>query len=177
MNWMNFCLENRIGARFLDVTASTLPDYLGKIGKKWLENPFPMLLTGEAGRGKTYFTMCLMEELVKHSKLLIFRKSKRLDDELVKEFDKYKDSSHLLRFFAECDFLFIDDFGMDRPSERAERDLYEIIDYRWENLLPTVISTNLSMDQIGSFYGSRILSRLKSYEWILFNGKDLRGIK
>ena len=106
-----------------------------------------------------------------------FIKAKILDDEILKQTREWGSATYYLQTIKETGVLFIDDFGIDRGTERTERDYYDIIDGRWEEERPTIITTNLSPAQIENMYGQRIFSRLKDFKWIKFNGEDLRGGK
>lgn len=179
MNWDEFCLNNNIGSKSKNVDFKSLDPYILEIGKRWLKKPFSMVLFGEAGRGKTYFTLCLAKAIVDSGKIdqLYFKRSKHLDDDIIWEFEKYKTAAHCINAFSRIPILMIDDFGIDRNTERVERDFYEIIDNRWSHEMTTVISTNLNRDQIEKVYGSRIFSRMKDFYWVGFSGPDLRGMK
>lgn len=62
--------------------------------------------------------------------------------------------------------LVIDDIGAERTAEKtndwsAER-IFEIIDYRYGNMLPTIITTNLIPAEIAKRYGDRTADRIRS---------------
>ncbi|TFG49007.1 MAG: AAA family ATPase, partial [Anaerolineales bacterium] len=58
--------------------------------------------------------------------------------------------------------LVLDDFGTQNATEWAQEKLFQIINYRYINHLPVVITTNLSLDQIEP----RIRSRLQDPELV-----------
>jgi DNA replication protein DnaC len=58
--------------------------------------------------------------------------------------------------------LVLDDFGTHNATAWAQEKLFQIINYRYINRLPTVVTTNLSMDQIEG----RIRSRLEDPELV-----------
>lgn len=64
----------------------------------------------------------------------------------------------LLDDIRDCHLLFLDDFGTERPTEFALEKLYEIIESR--NRKWTLMTNNLSVEQIGSKMDTRIASRL-----------------
>lgn len=180
MSWEDFCKVNKVGVRFQNAHISQFEQTnhdLACQGVEWCQRPHSLILTGLAGRGKTHFSYSLAREAIRKYGWGSIRwiKSKQLDDLIIKETSQYGNASHILEKFCEVPFLFLDDFGVDRATERAERDYYELIDSRWENQLITVISTNLEPEQIEKTYGARIFSRFKDFKWILFDGRDLRG--
>lgn len=180
MSWEDFCKINKVGIRFQQAHISKsplIPQEIIDQGIDWCQNPHSLLIHGPAGRGKTHFTYCLVREALRLYGLhhVQWIKSKALDDRILQAFNQYGDTSYTIQQFCEDGILFIDDFGVDRSTERTERDYYELIDTRWENMRPTVITTNLTPELIEEKYGSRIHSRLKDSTWIRFEGPDLRG--
>lgn len=77
--------------------------------------------------------------------------------------------------------LFLDDLGAE--PERCNiygvdyHPLSDIILYRYDNNLTTVIATNLSFDEIRSRYGDRVYDRLiEMYDAIEYDAPSYRGI-
>lgn len=180
MSWEDFCKINNVGIRFQNVHISKCDKISQRIideGIDWCQKPKSLLIHGPAGLGKTHFTYCLVREAIRLFGLAAVRwtKSKMLDDRILADFSRYGDTAVTIRAYAEVPILFIDDFGVDRSTERTERDYYELIDSRWEAMVPTIITTNLTPELLEEKYGSRIFSRLKDSHWIRFEGKDLRG--
>ena len=68
----------------------------------------------------------------------------------------------------------LDDLGVEKPSERIIKQYYNIIDRRLNNLLPTIFTSNFSIEKIGNNLGDRIASRLEMAIEIKFPKKDLR---
>jgi DNA replication protein DnaC len=61
-----------------------------------------------------------------------------------------------------ADLLVMDDFGTQNATSWAQEKLFQIINYRYINKLPTVITTNLILDEIES----RIRSRLQDSDFV-----------
>ncbi len=61
-----------------------------------------------------------------------------------------------------ADLLVLDDFGTQNATGWAQEKLFQIMNYRYINKLPTVITTNLMLDEIES----RIRSRLQDEEFV-----------
>ena len=64
-----------------------------------------------------------------------------------------------------CDFLIIDELGEDPVSVWEWKNEYlpltEILDYRYRAMLPTIITSNLALNNIAVNYGDRIEQRMK----------------
>lgn len=174
-----------IPRRFKDVSLETselLDPEIVQLGRdfidKYTKSERNMVISGNAGRGKTHFTWCLYKGLVERfhvTEPFKVIKAKLLDDKILDDTCKWGSSTYFLNSLKEVRILFIDDFGIDRGTERMERDYYDLLDGRWEEELATVITTNLTPAQIERAYGQRIFSRLKDFKWINFLGNDLRG--
>lgn len=56
--------------------------------------------------------------------------------------------------------LIIDDLGARSPHDVVIDNMYMILNYRYEHMLPTIITSNLSLDEIEKTFGNRIASRI-----------------
>lgn len=72
-------------------------------------------------------------------------------------------------------FLFIDDFGTEKGTEWVLETFYTIIDKKYEDMIPTIITSNCTMYELGSKMGDRIASRIAQMcDIIDLTGKDRR---
>lgn len=77
------------------------------------------------------------------------------------------------------DLLIIDDLGTENMNNMKFAELFTIINSRLlprqDKITKTIISTNLDLKGLASFYGERIVSRLIGYYNICpFFGDDIR---
>lgn len=73
--------------------------------------------------------------------------------------------------------LILDDIGSEKPSEWVQERLYTLIDFRVNNELSTLYTSNLTLDELRDKLGDRIVSRIKgSNEVIQLIGADRRRI-
>jgi DNA replication protein DnaC len=80
--------------------------------------------------------------------------------------------------YTECDLLIIDDLGTEVVNQFTLSCLYHVINTRLNLGLPTLISTNLTADELRRVYSDRITSRLLcEYLLIPFFGTDVRRQK
>lgn len=180
--WHKFCLDHHIAPLYENASLENLriekAEKLRKLGQEICKNPCNLIITGSSGRGKTYYLHALMREFVEHRpggipEMRYFR-SLDLDADLLEEIYERKTARYLIRKLAQVKYLFIDDWGTERATEKSERDFLDLIDQRINNQNFTFINTNLKFEDINEHYGVRLTSRLKEYMRIWFDGKDMR---
>lgn len=68
----------------------------------------------------------------------------------------------IIKKYSEVDILVLDDFGIEKTTDWSLQTLYLIINYRYEYLKQTIITSNVSLGQLAKKLGDeRIPSRLK----------------
>ena len=83
-----------------------------------------------------------------------------------------------IRRYLQCDLLILDDLGMERDNGFTVSVIYEVINARLRSGKSTVISSNLSAEEISSRYNPQVASRLAGeYENLKFYGRDIRKLK
>ena len=77
--------------------------------------------------------------------------------------------------YLECDLLIIDDLGAEFTNQFTVSCLYNLINTRKNRGLSTIISTNLSAEELTAKYEGRISSRIiGEYTVLPFLGRDHR---
>jgi DNA replication protein DnaC len=149
-----------------------------RICKEYIAEPVcNLFLYGGYGTGKTHLAVAVARELLLKGKMVLFTSVSRLLFEIRKTFRQGSDdmeASYLERY-SSCPFLILDDFGLEKNSEWSRQTLDYIIYERDNHLRPTVITSNLSLDELTEKMGGRISSRLVGMgKIVLFKGKDYR---
>ena len=138
-----------------------------------------LLFTGNTGLGKTFMTNCIANELLKKGKTVLYQTAPVLLDTIIdNKLNKQKDEE-FYKNVLEVDLLIIDDLGTECMNSMKLSELFTIINTRLLNLnsrsTKTIISTNLSLNNIFSNYEERIGSRIAGfYDIYYFFGDDLR---
>ena len=119
-------------------------------------------LIGSAGTGKTFLASCFAGECSALGKTVVFITAFNFVDRALKyhtTFDQNK--AEYLEPLLETDVLVIDDLGTESIFKNVTLEyLYHIINERQLKGLTTVITSNLSVNNIAIRYGERIASRL-----------------
>jgi DNA replication protein DnaC len=80
-----------------------------------------------------------------------------------------------MRHYRTADLLLIDDLGVAKNSEWVEEAVYRIIGGRYEQMRPTIYTTNLDVPKLRDALGDRIASRLaETCTRVLLDGDDRR---
>lgn len=124
-----------------------------------------LLLEGAYGCGKTHLAAAIANAAVQRGVPTLFITVPDLLDSLRYSFSD-PTTSYEERFeeIRNADLLVMDDFGTQNATPWAQEKLFQIINSRYINKLPTVITTNLILDEIES----RIRSRLQDSEFVKY---------
>jgi DNA replication protein DnaC len=122
-----------------------------------------LLLMGGYGCGKTHLAAAIANSAVEMGVPTLFLTVPDLLDTLRFAYDS-DDTTFEQRFeeIRSAQLLVLDDFGTQNATGWAQEKLFQIINYRYINRLPMVVTTNLSLDQIEA----RIRSRLQDPELV-----------
>ena len=129
-----------------------------------------LFFTGNTGLGKTYMTNCIANEILKMGKTVLYQTAPVLLETIIdNKFNKYKtsDTNDFYNQVLEANLLIIDDLGTECANAMKLSELFTIINSRILNLnnriTKTIISTNLSIEQIFRVYEERIGSRIAGF--------------
>lgn len=122
-----------------------------------------LLLEGAYGCGKTHLAAAIANAAVQRGVPTLFITVPDLLDSLRFAYGN-PETTFEARFeeIRNADLLVMDDFGTQNATAWAQEKLFQIINYRYTNRLPTVITTNLILDEIES----RIRSRLQDSDYV-----------
>ena len=152
----------------------TAQDFAANFGKDGsLRN---LILYGETGLGKTFLSNCIANELINSCHSVIYLTAIELFQAYSKsEFSNDNDTEDLSQEITDCDLLIIDDLGTELSNKFTNSRLFYCINDRILKDKSTIISTNLSMNQLHEQYSDRIFSRIMySYRPVKFFGDNIR---
>ena len=119
-----------------------------------------LLLQGGYGCGKTHLAAAIANFAVEMGVPTLFLTVPDLLDMLRFSYDS-EDTTFENRFneIRNASLLVLDDFGTQNTTGWAQEKLFQIINYRYINKLPLVITTNLSLEDIDARFRSRLSDR------------------
>lgn len=137
-----------------------------------------LLFTGNTGLGKTFLTNCIANELLNMGKTVLYQTAPVMLDSIM-DYRFGKDPNFNYNDLLNVDLLIIDDLGTESLNNMKFSELFNILNTRLLNqnhhITKTIISTNLSLNNLFKTYDERIFSRLVGYYNICrFFGEDLR---
>lgn len=146
------------------------------------ENPDEknLIFIGNSGLGKTFLSNCIANEILKKNKTVLYQTAPVMLDEIINyRFGKSNSNQNIIENLLNVDLLIIDDLGTENINSMKFVELFNIINTRILNqnkkITKTIISTNLSLQNIYSIYDERIASRIVGYYTVCkFYGDDIR---
>ncbi len=154
--------------------------------KAWCHSKFDknlIFIAGNTGVGKTHLIKCMANELINLNHVVLLTSSFAMHQDFVKSYSTrdLDEKSSLLDRYLNSEVLFIDDLGTElRQPNITINYLYQVINERKMNRLPTIITSNLDLYELKDYYDERISSRIidkASSICIFVKGKDLRLVK
>lgn len=139
-----------------------------------------LLFTGGTGLGKTFLSNCIVNELLKQGKTVMYQTAPVMLENLISDlFAKPENQTGISKNLLTVDLLVIDDLGTETMNSMKFTELYKIINTRLLNQngksLKTIISTNLDLRGLFQTYDERLVSRFVGYYDIYrFYGDDIR---
>ena len=140
-----------------------------KMAKRFVENwdefrknAMGLLLWGYVGTGKSYIAGCIANALLDKGVPVMMTNFTRMLNKLT---DMYSgDRNAYIDSFNSFPLLIIDDLGVERNSEFAREQVFNIIDSRYRSQLPMIVTTNLTVDELKN---PADLARARIYDRVL----------
>ena len=151
-----YLAKNSVPVRFKDAKLNDGTKCIKRL--KIVKNGEGIILSGIWGCGKTY-GVCAY--LLTKTGDWVYVTASELYNALKKDYA-------LMNELKDIPILALDDLGIEYEAGSGffSSMLDELINYRYNNFMTTIITTNLNLDDFTTRYGGRIVDRLK--EWGLF---------
>jgi DNA replication protein DnaC len=163
----------------------------------WLEGflfgePEGLLLLGATGRGKTHLAYGLIRMLIAAQCGHLYRRVGVIGGSvptLLSELrpgkqtkikytsdGEYYEIDHMQNYKS-VSLLFLDDLGAEKASDWTSETLYQIIDHRYNHMLPVIVASNLPPADLAKSIGDRLASRLTEMcQTVVIKGEDRRRL-
>lgn len=109
-----------------------------------------LILVGDNGVGKTHLACSIANKLIENGTPVIYGTLINLLAELRNSYDTDNNISEMeiIKLYENVDLLIIDDLGKEKPSEWGLEKLFTIVNSRYENNLPVIITTNYNQNAL-----------------------------
>lgn len=117
---------------------------------------------GDVGTGKTLLAMLISKAALDAGMSVAIYSVPVLLATIKETYEERSEGSYmdLFRRLSEVDLLHLDDLGAERRTEWVLEQLYSIVNERWQEERPIVVTTNLDIDELREQVGWRTVSRL-----------------
>lgn len=132
-----------------------------------------LILSGQVGLGKSHLAVAVMRQrhcgrMLTQNNLLV-----RLRERYHNDF-----AEDILSKCKAAKLLVLDECGFMTGARDELPAIYEILDYRHGETLPTVLTTNVAVAQFDEAFGDRIADRLRCHQpFVVLSGNSWRGTK
>lgn len=139
-----------------------------------------LVMTGSCGTGKNHLAVSMTKQIVRdHLARVEITDVMRLTRAVKNTWHSNSDITEesVLAHYASLDLLIIDEVGVQFGSPAEMTILQEVINARYESILPTILISNLTFEQLQVFISERIVDRVTDggRNRLAFNWESFRG--
>jgi len=147
--------------------------------RNFSDNSMNLFFNGAPGLGKTFLSACVARVVADNGFSVVYDMAasifSKFEDTKFNRVEDIETARLETKRYMECDLLIIDDLGTEMTTAFTISILYEIINTRLINNRKTLISSNLTIDELRRKYSEQIMSRLEGeYQVLTFYGDDIR---
>lgn len=136
------------------------------------------VFSGLPGTGKSHLAIAIAQHVMKrHSALYAsaIDAVRAVRDAWRKDSDRTE--SQVLSKLARVELLVLDEIGVQYGTESEQITLFDIIDKRYRDMMPTILLTNQNRKGMKDFLGDRSFDRLREGGiWVKFDWESQRGV-
>ena len=156
---------------------NNIKEYADNFDRHYKEGNW-LIMSGDYGLGKTHLALATArkavktfakEYLKKHPHTLTYIGDSKIQflssSEMIQNIRDSYDSDNineqeLMSGYKNTPLIIIDDLGTEKASEWQKEKMYMILDYRYRQLKPTIITTNLGSGELKEQVSLRVMERM-----------------
>lgn len=161
----------------MDKVFKVCKDYAQNFGRYYFNNLF---LSGSTGLGKTFLSACIARTVSENGFSVVYDTAGNIftqfeTQKFSRDGEDAREARDGTRRYLGCDLLILDDLGSEMTTPFVQSALYQLVNARLSADKRTVVSSNLTMDDVRRRYTPQIASRLEGeYRVLPFFGEDVR---
>ncbi|MDP4119477.1 MAG: ATP-binding protein [Bacillota bacterium] len=141
-------------------------------------NSKSLLFQGATGIGKTHLSLAIARAVINKGYGVVYVSAPDILSKLEKEHFSYRNEEQSEGMLTNCDLLILDDLGTEFSTQFSSAAVHNILNKRLLLNKPTIISTNLTIQEMEKFYSARFVSRIiGNHLRLQFLGNDVRQKK
>ena len=139
-----------------------------------------LLLSGGTGLGKTYLSACVARVVAAKGCSVCYESASMALEyyeraKFLRDSTEGAEAARRVARMQDCDLMILDDLGTEMNTPMAQSALYTLVNTRLVNGKKTIVSTNLTDDELRRRYTPQIASRiLGEFVKLPFYGSDIR---
>ena len=125
-----------------------------------------ILFCGQVGSGKTHLSVALAINFLQKKTRVVYMPYRDVITKIKQNMLDSEYYSKMISKYQLCEVLLIDDLFKGKINESDTNIMFEIINYRYLNFLPIIVSSEFNIDRLLNFdegVGSRIYEMAKDY--------------
>lgn len=133
-----------------------------------------LVITGTFGGGKTHFLSALTFWLFENFLYFRYFKESDIHIRIRESMNSEQKGDHLsvIKWLLDDQHTIIDEMAKEPWTAPRQAWLEDIVDYRYNSMMPTIFISNLLQDELREVWGGRACSRLFAKENIIINDLD-----
>ncbi|WP_313382837.1 ATP-binding protein [Pantoea sp.] len=122
-----------------------------------------LVMCGKPGTGKNHLALAIAKHVInEHQNSALFTTALRIARLFKSTWSKNSErtEAEVIRIYTDPELLIIDEVGVQFGSEAEKLILFEIINTRYERMMPTILISNLPKEELAAFIGERVIDRM-----------------
>lgn len=137
----------------------------------------PVVFSGNPGTGKSHLAIAMLTEVMKNGTGMYLNALDLV--RMVRDTwrrDSTRSETQVLDALGKLDLLVIDEVGVQYGTEGEQVVLFDVLNRRYRDCMPTIMLTNLKAAEFEEYIGARAFDRLKEGGiWLRFAWESHRG--
>ena len=148
--------------------------------EKFSHTSSSLIFRGGPGLGKTFLSACIARTVSENGFSVVYDTAGEIfsrfeTQKFSRDEEETRGARDDTRRYIRCDLLILDDLGSEMTTPFVQSALYQLVNSRLTAGKRTVISSNLTMDDVRGRYSPQVTSRLEGeYRVLPFFGEDIR---
>ena len=134
-----------------------------------------LVILGRPGTGKTHLACAYANEILRQGHTALFTSVARIIRKVRASWTKGNEEE-VLSAYTGVDLLIVDEVGVQAGTENEKQIIFNVLNERYNNVLPTVLISNLRQNEVQTYLGERVWDRLKEGggNVLILNGESQR---